>query len=244
VRGGITEKVLLGPRIAVVLSLVFVLAACTEQAPPTVQSPTEPTPRPTPAASIPAPLPTPTDYRSVSRLEGSVFSCPPGSDADPYCSENLPMALMRPLHLPKINLGTSCPTTPGHKVDTVGFGAFGLGKGPVYPGIVGGQLYPWSGGWFGFKTLWFVAPSYDGPVLIRGGRIDGDGLVGFGENPLIGHLIIPPGPTVNEASDGYRTAPGGTYVAGPGCYAWQIDGLNFSDVIVFGVDMRVTNVSG
>jgi hypothetical protein len=33
-------------------------------------------------------------------------------------------------------------------------------------------------------------------------------------------------------------------VAGPGCYARQLDGLSFSYVIVFGVDMRVTNVSG
>lgn len=113
----------------------------------------------------------------------------------------------------------------------------------MYAGIAGGQLDAWSGGWFGLKTLWYVAPSYKGPVLIRGSRIDGDGLVGFGENPFIGHLIFPAGPTVNDTADGYRTAPGGTYVAGPGCYAWQIDGLSFSDVIVFGVDMRITNLS-
>ena len=151
---------------------------------------------------------------------------------------------MRLLHLPTVKPGASCPTTPGHPVSTAGFSVSALGSGPVYAGIAGGQVDAWSGGWFGFKTLWYVAPSYDGPVLIRGSKINGDGLVGFGENPFIGHLIFPPGPTVNDKNGGYRTAPGGTYVAGPGCYAWQIDGLSFSYVIVFGVDMRVTNLSG
>jgi hypothetical protein len=162
---------------------------------------------------------------------------------DPYCAEKLPTTLMRPLNLPRIGPGTACPATSGHGVNTVGFGTFALGPGPVYPGI-GGPLSAWGDGWFGFKSLWFVAPSYDGPVLIRGARIDGSGRVGFGENPLIGHLVIPPGRTVNEADDGYRTAPGGTYVPGPGCYAWQVDGLTFSYVIVFGVEMRITNGSG
>jgi hypothetical protein len=32
--------------------------------------------------------------------------------------------------------------------------------------------------------------------------------------------------------DGYREEPGGTYVRAPGCYAWQVDGLTFSEVIV------------
>ncbi|MDQ6948792.1 MAG: hypothetical protein M3256_21670 [Actinomycetota bacterium] len=227
----------------VVLPLLLVLASCTEQPIATARSSPSIRPGPTPAASIPAPLPTPTDYRSASSLEESVFSCR-GDSASAYCSQKLPAALMRPLHFPKIKLGASCPITSGHVVSTVGFSVFALGKGPVYPGIAGGQLYAWSGGWFGFKTLWYVAPSYDGPVLIRGARIDGDGLVGFGESPFIGHLIIPPGPTLNEAADGYRTAPGGTYVTGPGCYAWQIDGLSFSDVIVVGVNMRVTNLAG
>jgi hypothetical protein len=243
-RRAIQRKVLwMCLRKAPVVLIVLVLAACTEQTPRSATSPTSSVARSSPAASIPAPLPTPTDYRSVSNLEGSVFSCPAGSGAEPYCSQNLPASLVRPLHLPKLEPGPSCPTTPGHAIKTVGFSAIGLGNGPVYPGITG-ELNRWSGGWFGFKTLWFVAPTYDGPVLVRGARIDGDGLVGFGENPLIGHLIIPPGPTVNEATDGYRTAPGGTYVAGPGCYAWQIDGLSFSYVIVFGVEMRLTNPSG
>jgi len=88
-------------------------------------------------------------------------------------------------------------------------------------------------GWFTFKTLWFSVPSYDGPWTVRGNRIDGEGHVIFGEQPTVAALVVPPGPTTNEAADGYRQAPGGTYVQRPGCYAWQVDGTSFSYVIVF-----------
>jgi hypothetical protein len=98
--------------------------------------------------------------------------------------------------------------------------------------MVLGQRSSWPGGWFGYKTLWFTLPSYVDVVLIRGARIDGDGPVGFGEQPAIGHLIIPPGPTLN-GQDGYREAPGGTFVKSSGCYAFQVDGIGFSYVIVF-----------
>jgi hypothetical protein len=77
-----------------------------------------------------------------------------------------------------------------------------------------------------------------GPVLVRGAQLDGNGPVGFGEAPLIGHLIIPPETTLNMLN-GSRTAPGGTFVKGPGCYALQVDGLTFSYVIVFNVQMTL-----
>jgi hypothetical protein len=145
--------------------------------------------------------------------------------------------------LPKVQPAEPCPTTTGHQVQTQGFGGVALGPGPVEPLIAaaGDPLHgvaqvdsdARSEGWLWFKTLWFVRPIYAGPVLIRGGRIDGAGRVAFGEGPVTGHLIIPPGSTFNEHPDGYREAPGGTYVESPGCYAWQIDGTDFSYEIVF-----------
>ena len=89
-------------------------------------------------------------------------------------------------------------------------------------------------GWYGFKTLWLTMPSYQGPVLIRGGRIDAPGALAFGEGPDVSELVIPPGDTLNEVN-GYRTAPGGTYFRVPGCYAWQVDDVGFSTIIVFRV---------
>ncbi len=201
-----------------------------------------PSPRPTSTAvSTPFPLPTPTDYRQVCRLEGSVCSCPPGELG--VCSEALPESLLRPLRLPSVQPGDPCPTTSGHKVHTSGFGGIALSTGPVEPliaaegdplrGVAQLDPDPRSGPWYFFKTLWFVLPSYTGPVLVRGARIDGAGWVAFGEAPVIGHLIIPPGSTLNEYPDGYREAPGGTYVESPGCYAWQVDGTDFSYEIIF-----------
>jgi len=153
------------------------------------------------------------------------------------------MTLLRPLHLPSVQSTEPCPTTAGHQVETQGFGDVALGPGPVEPliaaagdpshGVAQVDSDSRSEGWYWFKTLWFVRPSYAGSVLVRGGRIDGAGRMAFGEGPVTGHLIIPPGPTINEYPDEYREAPGGTYVESPGCYAWQIDGTDFSYQIVF-----------
>lgn len=87
-------------------------------------------------------------------------------------------------------------------------------------------------GWRGVKTLWYAAPSYQGPVLIRGRRLDGSGSIAFGEQPVIGWLVGAPGASVNGASR--RTWPGGTWVHEPGCYGIQIDLINASySVIVY-----------
>ena len=85
--------------------------------------------------------------------------------------------------------------------------------------------------WLSFKTLWFSDPTYQGPWHVSGARIDGAGPIAFGERPEVSEILIPPFPTVN-GTDGYREAPGGTFVQAPGCYAWQIDGVGFSYVIV------------
>jgi hypothetical protein len=124
------------------------------------------------------------------------------------------------------------------------FGGIVLGNGPVRP-ILGersasdarhgiADLSSRTSApppWLVVKTLWFSAPSYQGPIVIRAKRIDRPGVIAMGESPTVAPLIVPPGPTLN-ANAGWRTAPGGTWVQSPGCYAWQVDGLTFSDIIV------------
>jgi hypothetical protein len=44
---------------------------------------------------------------------------------------------------------------------------------------------------------------------------------------------------VNMQRDGSRTAPGGTFVKGPGCYAFQVDGLDFSYNLIFSVQLTL-----
>jgi hypothetical protein len=180
------------------------------------------------------PLPAPTTYSAVCDLLSSTCATqtgPPGG---------LPPALVRPLKFPTVSPGTPCPTSAGAEVETLAFGGIALGRGdPVRPlgpfttdGIAKDVSASMDPSWFGPKTLWYVVPAYQGPVLIRGSRLDGPGPVGFGEQPLVSALIIPPGPTLNEASDGYRTSPGGTYVMRAGCYGVQVDGTSFSYLIV------------
>ena len=140
---------------------------------------------------------------------------------------------------------------PGFRVDpTVPFvsrfgTAGGLGPGPAYPILPTGvlQLAPAanfnSKSWAGQKVLWFVLPSYRGPVLIRGARLDGNSLVRFQDgNVPPAQLTIPvytrggqPGGVTPPA--GTRYLPSYTRLLGPGCYAYQIDGTTFSRVIVF-----------
>jgi hypothetical protein len=194
------------------------------------------TPRSSPSPRVVSdltPLPKPTDYVHVCQLEASVCSCAPQLQ-DATCSQSLPATILRPLRLPHVALGEVCPTTSDHPVTTEDFAGVALGTGPVEPLTAATPIVAQRpDGWYGTKTLWFTLPSYAGAVLVRGARIDGEGLVGFGEQPLIGHLIIPPGPTINEGADGYRQAPGGTFVEAPGCYAWQVDGSEFSYVLIF-----------
>ncbi len=193
---------------------------------------------PNSTVSDPTPLPTPTDYKQVCLLESSVCSCA-SQLQDAVCSQSIPASLLRPLRLPQVAPGQVCPTTADHHVSTKDFAGLALGTGPVQPLIAATAIVvPREDGWYEAKTLWFTLPGYVGAVLVRGARIDGQGPVGFGEQPLIGHLIIPPGPTINEGSDGYRQAPGGTFVRAPGCYAWQVDGIDFSYELIFKAMLR------
>lgn len=159
-----------------------------------------------------------------------MYSCW-GPDQPTYCTQTLPRQLMRPLELPPLRAVSRCPVSALHKVSTPDFAGDAVGQGPVEALLVG-EFTKWPGGWFGLKTLWFVKPEYSGPVLIRTARIDGFGSAGFGESPSIGHLIVPPGPTLN-GSGGYRQAPGATFVQTSGCYSWQVDGTDFSYVMTF-----------
>jgi hypothetical protein len=157
-------------------------------------------------------------------------------------------SLSRPLHLPHIAAGARCPVSSADRripfVQRFGV-AIGIGSGPAYPiGLPAGklQLAPaanfYSRKWAGQKVLWFVLPSYRGPVLIRGARIDGPGRVRFqrGNVPPLAlriGLYTSTGTPSNPVPEGARYLPSYTRVRGPGCYAYQIDGTSFSRIVVF-----------
>jgi hypothetical protein len=127
--------------------------------------------------------------------------------------------------------------------------AITLGDGPVYAvlgfeqpppkplGVVylvshgGGTLK--RGGWYFWKTLWTVAPSYHGAVLIRGGRIDRPGTVLFATTALRTRTSL--AMSGFDSSGAWRRSVAYTLLRSPGCYAFQLDGTTFSKIIVFEV---------
>jgi hypothetical protein len=159
--------------------------------------------------------------------------------------------LHRPLHIPQIAPGATCPTTPKTGPLPSGFsGTAAFGPGPVYPGFFSGPAgpeavvpfaYPPPAGsplagsqWSGQKVPWMRSPRYHGPVLIRGRQLDGPYHLRFG-----GLALVPPtelkiagwGRSTGAPGWGFRAST--TRLRAPGCYGYQIDGLTFSRVIVF-----------
>ncbi len=77
-----------------------------------------------------------------------------------------------------------------------------------------------------------------GRFVVRAARLGRSGPIavtsgGGGLSPGSGPLIVAAGATANTYPDGYRTVPGATWIKTPGCYAWQVDGTNFTELIVF-----------
>jgi hypothetical protein len=117
----------------------------------------------------------------------------------------------------------------------------GIGPGPAYPigfeqpGSTLRFAYPpqpaseFAGSaWSGQKVLWFVAPGYRGPVLIRGRRLDEPGVLRFERG-----RVPPTELRIPAVVRGERNRASYTRLRAPGCYAYQIDGTTFSRVIVF-----------
>lgn len=142
--------------------------------------------------------------------------------------------LRRPLKLPRISADATCPRSSSKRAGT-GISS-PLGPGPAYPGI-GSPAGVASlkddlvkQGWYLHKTLWAISPHYRGPVLIRGGRIDGPGGLRFNFR-LTRELKLHKLPSKTKGR--WRYLPSHTALRGPGCFAVQVDGSSFSRVIVF-----------
>lgn len=109
-------------------------------------------------------------------------------------------------------------------------------RGPAYPvlgsseGVAELNDDVLRGRWYYHKTLWAVSPGYRG-LLIRGVRLDRRDPVRFhlGGAPSA-EIRWPPQPGGARV---WRYAPTATLLPGPGCFAFQIDGLRFSKVITF-----------
>lgn len=173
--------------------------------------------------------------------------------AQPSSSQWTWRSLHRPLHIPRLAAGTPCPVSGPADFDFAKYGVTqGVGPGPAYPvalrqpGTILDFEYPPSAAsviagskWGGNKVLWFVAPSYTRPVLVRGRQLDGSHGVRFEllRVPTKELRIAPVPEWLSPRRDRGRAST--TRVQAPGCYAYQIDGRSFSRIIVF--EARLSN---
>jgi hypothetical protein len=175
----------------------------------------------------------PASYQAACAAEPS--SCAPGS------SGAIPRSLYRPLNLPRVGAGGACPASQGTMSSNPYVGGLQFGAGPVYMEI-GNEGSVSEGkvtlgttqvrGWFAMENVWLSLPSYQGPVVVRGKRLDGSGTLAFGgSRPAESAFAVPPGPNPNGAN-GYRFPPGSVWVTAPGCYGLQIDGTTFSETVI------------
>jgi hypothetical protein len=234
-----------------VIALTLVTAACTSGPPPPTTGKSHRASPPASTAAGPrasalarAGLLIPATYQQACAREAAVCVASgtgPGNSGS-LPSGPIPAVLNRPLHFPALRPGQHCPASPGKPVNTADFGGVALGNGlvRVVVGGTGGDLRRGvadlvnptnSPPWLALKTLWFSVPRYQGPFVIRAHRLGRPGPVALGEGPTVAPLVVPRGPTMN-GTGGWREAPGGLWVKAPGCYAWQVDGLTFSEIIV------------
>jgi hypothetical protein len=147
----------------------------------------------------------------------------------------------KPLNLPTLKAGDTCPVSPGN---TVGFD---YGTGPAY--VMGGpeSLSPWG---YYFDVTWITAPDISGPVLVRGRDLMSNRIVVFvgaysagaavGTDTQSGsrfsqrtELLLDAGHPHSRGSNGYGEFPvhQGLSTGWVGCVGFQIDGPDFTEII-------------
>ena len=153
----------------------------------------------------------------------------------------------RPVRIPTPTKGNPCPLSK----EVLPYSGFAPGKAPI--SIRGtNDLFdtgdPTPGdimqkeGWKVQKEVWFIHPPYQGPILVRGHQLYGPHILLFnGGYAQTGDLMT--APTFPEllllGNTQYDYPPNGwgsySYARVPGCYVYQLDGLDFSGYFIFQV---------
>lgn len=173
------------------------------------------------------------------------------------CPAQVLAAVRHPLRLPAMPADGHCPVSRVHdlgRLDGFSGRVHGITGGPLSLTTSAGAtpslaVSPAGHGWMEQKVIWGFPDDYAGPVLVRGGRIDAPGPMGFhryigaagydggaGDGPHHRLLYLRGGLGVSAPANGATTSePSGIYVRSPGCYAVQADGEGISGTFVFRV---------
>jgi hypothetical protein len=200
------------------------------------------------AACADVPAPTPTAAPTAS-LAPSTANPTPDYWAD---------LAARPLQLPYVSGGEPCPRTQAAVIDD-DYAPL-LGASPIYLLSPGSGLSTWYTTWGDpedgryqlIESQWLNDPSYLGPAVLRGAAIDGSGntLEFEDEADPRGDRAVPlvrfptdPRDLGAEHAD-MRRYQVSTWVSGAGCYAYQVDGIGFSETIVVELEIRPPDANG
>ncbi len=156
-----------------------------------------------------------------------------------------------PLHFPALLAGGACPvSTP--KANLIPIYPYAVGTTPVYFQTFSTAMvlhynkasdFPDAGSsWGGIKIYWGIAPTYRGLVLIRGQELDHPGTMQF--NGGVGQThgnVEGTEPMLSDLRMNIEATPPGQWsqwitfmrFQHDGCYGVQIDGVGFSEDIVF-----------
>jgi hypothetical protein len=173
---------------------------------------TEPAPLPAGTPAAPAGLAQTGGYDTYELCRGN-------------CAGHVPASLRRPLHLPRSSGSKSCSVSGGETPVSIAGG----------PRLTAQRFV--GSHWLAAHVTWRAAVGYHGPILIRGRRLGGTGVVGFGEGhePYDELQLLDSGRGEATTSARGRAWLSLTRVQHPGCYAYQVDGTSFSRVSVFRV---------
>ena len=138
------------------------------------------------------------------------------------CTGAVPVPLRRPLKLPSDD-GGPCPIT----VNAQPASPRELPAGVGFRRVSGSQ-------WLIAEVTWNVPGSYTGPLLIRGEMLGG-GALGFGTGavPYDELQLLDAGQGAPRIAGGGRAWITDSRIRSGGCYAYQVDGTGFSEVVVF-----------
>jgi len=142
--------------------------------------------------------------------------------------------LRRPLHLPSVSIGESCPVSDSRrrlgKNDALGEEApYAL---PFADATAYVDTTNFRGGRFAYRVRWLAPAAFTGPVLVRARRLDRPAPVRFAKtrgSRTAGDV------RVVFARRKAAQVRGSAFVLlpAPGCYGFQLDGLDFSNTSIF-----------
>jgi len=146
--------------------------------------------------------------------------------------------LARPMQLPAVSPGATCPASDVQHFDgQVKYAGGKISNGPNYgygqwPAYLSGQTDWYSAGSQGVLVL--TSPEYTGPVLMRVRRLDGDATVAVdGLGQILGSGAI--GIAQGGNAPYWGEADGAITFSAPGCYGVQLDGNSWTSIAVIQV---------